>query len=101
MLSVVLFHPGAGNRLDDEVDVDRLGVHVRPEGDVDLLGCFQPCDDCRCLLKNGAQLGSLGLVEVRDMNDMALRLDDQGPNAQRPDAMVDVPEVGFVDAASR
>lgn len=100
MPAVVLVHPRLRHRLDDEVDVDRDGVHVRPQGDVDLLGALELGDDRSGLLQDRAELRCLGGIEVGDVDDVALRLDDQRADPERADAVIDEPVLGLVDAAA-
>ena len=96
----VLVHSRPSHRLNDEVDVSGHGVHVRPQRDVHLLGSFKRGHDCRRLLKHHSEFRSLCCLEVRDVHDMTIGFDDQRPDAERADAVIDEPVVCPVDTAA-
>ncbi len=65
------------HRLNNEVDVARLPVGVGPETDIDLL-CFGEFGYCLCrLVQQRSNLRDLAYLQVREMDDVAQRLDDQ------------------------
>ena len=83
------------------MDVARDAVGVGPEADVDLLGVEGPRHRRGSAPQERADLRRLVLVEVGDVKDVALRLDDQRPDAERADAVLDHPARGLVDPPAR
>ena len=96
----VLVHSRPSHRLNDEMNVSGHGVHVRPQRDVHLLGSLKRGNDCCRLLKHHSEFHCLGCLEVRDMHDMTIGFDDQRPDAERADAVIDEPVLCPVDAAA-
>ena len=82
------------------MDVNRSAARVRPETGVDLLGFDQLVDDASGLHKERPELGSLLGVQFRDARDMSFRLDDQRPDAERPDRVLDKPTCSLFDDAA-
>jgi len=73
------------------VDVARDAAGVGPEADIDLLGAKGLGDRGRDPSQQRPELGRLVLVEIGDVENVALRLDDQRADPERADAMLDHP----------
>jgi hypothetical protein len=97
----VLLHPRAGNGLDDEVDVSGDASAVRPERKVDLLGLREVRNHGSDAGKERAERVRLILSELPQMDDVALRFYDQRSDPQRTYTMLDNPQVGLEDPATR
>ena len=74
---------------------------MRPQADVHLIRPRQLADDRRRALQHRPQLVRLIIFEVRHVDDVSSRLDDQRPHSERPDAMLDHPATGGLDDAAR
>jgi hypothetical protein len=96
----VLAHSRPSHRLNHEMNVYGHGMHVRPQGDVHLLGSLKRSHDCRRLPKHHTELRGLCCLEVSNMYDVAIGFDDQRPDAERAHAMVDEPMLRLVDTAA-
>jgi hypothetical protein len=87
-------------RLDD-VDVAGRPARVRPQTDVDLLRPDRLRDGRRRPPQQRTEDHTLGLVKVGNMHDMAQRLDDERPEAERTDAALHHPTRALVDPPTR
>jgi hypothetical protein len=76
--------------LDDEVNVNRTSSGMRPKAVIDLISRNEPPEFSRLL--HG---------QICHGGDVALGLDDQCPNTERSDAVLDEPKSGLVDKATR
>src|SRR5438067_2202363 len=74
---------GARHRLHDVVDVTRPPVHVRPERHVHLVGLHELRDERTRALEQRPRLERFRILEVGDVDDVAPRLDEQRPDAER------------------
>jgi len=90
-------HLGRCDRLDDEVNVHRTASGMRPEAVVDLIGGRKLTGNGGGPPEQGTEFCRLVLAELPDRGDVALRLYDQRPDAEGPDAVLDEPEVGAMD----
>ena len=90
-----------GDRLYDEVQVLPLCRAVRPEAHVYLFGLAQPFDDSCGQAKERAEFAGRGVVKVSHADDVLARSDDQCPEVQRADGVVDRPTGRLVDNPSR
>lgn len=90
-MGIETFHLVPGRRLDNEMDMNRPSIRVRPEAHVHLVGVSQLTDGGCCLREQLPELGCLARQEVGDGSDMANRLYDQGAHAKRADAVLDNP----------
>ena len=87
--------------LHDEVDVDGGTSHVRPQADIHLLGISEILNACAGFLEYTTELTGFYLCETGYVNAMPKRLDDQSPNSQGTDAMLDDPVLRLADSTSR
>ena len=87
-------------RLDDEVDVPGLPAGVRPLADVCLVGAGLGEDGCGHAVQQRAELGVLFRRQVSEAQDVAQRLDDEGADAERADAVLDRPVFRLVNDAA-
>ena len=93
----VLVHQRARHRLDDVMDVHRHTAGVRPEADVDLFRLDELVDDGGRTVKERSDLRRLLTGERGDASDVTLGLDDQRPDPERPDAVLDEPVLGLAN----
>ena len=90
-MGIESFHLLLGSRLDNEMDMTRPSVRVRPEAHIHLVGVSQLSYGGRRLSEQVPELGCFARQEVGDGSDMANRLYDQGAHAKRADAVLDNP----------
>src|SRR5712691_6779332 len=86
-VAFVLVHERARGRLDDVVNVHGNAAGMRPEACVDLFGRHKLVHDGGRPMQERAELGSLVGVELGNASHVTLRLDEQCPDPERPDAV--------------
>jgi hypothetical protein len=86
-----LIHLRSGDGFDDVMDVNRLAAGVRPQADVDLSGGEQLVYDRGGPVRQRPQRGGLIGGQAGDARDVAQRLDQQGADAERTDAVLHSP----------
>lgn len=74
---------------------------MRPEADVDLLSARQFGHDVRRPAQQRPELGGLAVFELSHVEDVSARLDDEGADAERANAVLDEPAPGVVQDATR
>jgi hypothetical protein len=92
--------------LDDEVDMSRPALCMRPQAAIHLVGWLAgigPCfrDGSRYPYQEWTDLDRLGYVEPGELGDVPLWLDHDGPYAQRTHAVFDDPATNGRNPATR
>lgn len=88
------------DRLDDEVDMARRDMAVRPQAHVDLVGLEEFGDRRSSAVQERTQLGALFVAEFRHAKDMPDGLDHKRPDPQRANAVFHNPMGSLVDATA-
>lgn len=83
------------------MDVDGVPACMRPQADVHLLWREELVHNARGAMQQPAELRRLGIAEVRDSGCVSFWHDDQGPDAERSNAVIHIPVLGFVDHSAR
>jgi hypothetical protein len=87
--------------LDDEVNVNRTSSGMRPKAVIDLISRNEPTGHGGSLPEQWPEFSRLLHGQICHGGDVALGLDDQCPNTERSDAVLDEPKSGLVDKATR
>jgi hypothetical protein len=90
-----------GDRLDDVMDVNGLTARMRPQAHVGLGRGQQRVDDRGAAVDEQSLRRRLGSCEVRDPRNVSDGLEQEGPDAERADAVLDAPAFSVEDHAAR
>lgn len=95
------FHLRLRDGLDDKVDVHGTSSGVGPETVVDLISRNEPTGHRGGFPEQRPEFSRLLYRQIPHRGDVAFWLDDQCPEAERSDAVLDEPKGGPVDEATR
>ena len=82
------------------MNVNGLATRMRPQADIGLIGAKKLRDHRRRAQEHDPQARRLRVAEVGDIKHMTLRLDDEGANPERADAVLHTQVPSLEDAAA-